>query len=388
MIGEPSPTTGGGVHPFLAKGFRPFFLAAGLFAASILPIWMLALLGVIDPGVHLDAIGWHAHEMLFGFATAVIAGFLLTAVGNWTARETSTGVPLAGLAALWLAGRVAQLLPIPYVVVALVDLSFLPAVALSLAGPLVRAKNRRNYVMLAVLGALWVAEAMVFWPPLRHRGLVLGLDVVTLLIVVLAGRVFPMFTRNGTGVDSIQGKPWLDGLAIASVLGVAVADLAVPATPLAAALAALASVLVVVRAVTWGTRHTGRIPLLWILHAGYAFIPLGLALRAASILTPAVPPSSSTHALTVGAVGCITLGMMSRVALGHTGRDLVVGRPMIAAFGALVLAALVRVAGPFAAAAYRPSLFMSGVLWTLAFATFAAVFAPIVFAPRIDGKPG
>jgi uncharacterized protein involved in response to NO len=380
LFGEPV-AHGPPAHAFLAKGFRPFFLMASIFAASILPIWMLALLGVLSPGVHLDAVAWHGHEMVFGFAGAVITGFLLTAVSNWTARETLTGVPLAALAVLWLAGRVAQLVPIPHTAVAILDLSFLPVLAIVIARPLVLARNRKNFVMVVVLVALWTADLMVYSQQWRQRGLVLGVDVVTLLIVIFAGRVLPMFTRNGTAVDSIRSCPRLDALAIASVACVAVVDLALPGTRVAGVASGVASVLVAVRAIHWGTRHALRVPLLWILHAGYAFIPIGLALRPVSA-------SAGTHALTVGAVGCVTLGMMSRVALGHTGRLLVVGRPMVAAFGMLVLAAVVRVVGPLSTATYRPSLFVAGSLWTLAFAIYAVVYAPVVTAPRIDGKPG
>jgi len=376
------------VHPVLGKGFRPFFLLAAVFAASILPIWMLALLGVLQPGVHLDAVGWHGHEMVFGFAGAVVAGFLLTAVANWTGRETLTGLPLAALALLWLAGRVAQVLPVPDLLSEMVELAFLPLLAVAIARPLVLSGNRKNFVMVAVLVALWTADLMVYSPQWRQRGLALGVDLLTLLIVVFAGRVLPMFTRNGTGVASIRSSPRLDVLAIVSVACVTGIDLALPGTLAAGLAAAAASLLVAARTVRWGTRHALRVPLLWILHAGYAFIPIGLALRAASVLGAPVPPSAATHALTAGAIGCMTLGMMARVALGHSGRMLAVGRPMALAFAAVVVGAVVRVIGPLSPTTYRPALFIAGTLWTLAFATYAVVYAPIVLAPRIDGKPG
>jgi len=332
---------GESVVPLLAKGFRPFFLLASVFAATILPVWLLTLFGIVHPGVHFDGVAWHAHEMVFGFAGAVIAGFLLTAVSNWTGRETLTGPGLAGLALLWVAGRVAQLAPVPEALVAVVDLSFLPALAVAVGRPLLLAHNRKNFVMVVALVGLWAADLMVYSPAWRQRGLALGVDLVVLLIVIFSGRVFPMFTRNGTGNSSVRSVPVLT-----------------------------------------------RIPLLWILHAAYAFIPIGFALRAASLWGAAVPPSAATHALTVGAIGCSTLGMMARVALGHTGRMLAVGRPVATAFGLLVIAAVVRTAGPLLPVVYTTSLVVAGTLWALAFGTYAVVYAPIVMGPRIDGKPG
>jgi uncharacterized protein involved in response to NO len=379
---------GESVVPLLAKGFRPFFLLASVFAATILPVWLLTLFGIVHPGVHFDGVAWHAHEMVFGFAGAVIAGFLLTAVSNWTGRETLTGPGLAGLALLWVAGRVAQLAPVPEALVAVVDLSFLPALAVAVGRPLLLAHNRKNFVMVVALVGLWAADLMVYSPAWRQRGLALGVDLVVLLIVIFSGRVFPMFTRNGTGNSSVRSVPVLDAVAIASTAVVAGVDLTLPGSRAAGLAAAVASALLVARSVHWGARYTTRIPLLWILHAAYAFIPIGFALRAASLWGAAVPPSAATHALTVGAIGCSTLGMMARVALGHTGRMLAVGRPVATAFGLLVIAAVVRTAGPLLPVVYTTSLVVAGTLWALAFGTYAVVYAPIVMGPRIDGKPG
>jgi uncharacterized protein involved in response to NO len=387
-LGEPVSTATRAPHPLLAKGFRPFFLLSAIFAASILPVWMLSLLGVLHPGVQLDPVAWHGHEMVFGFASAVIAGFLLTAVGNWTGRETLTGRPLAGLALLWIAGRVALVSPIPLPVAAAVDLAFLPALAFAIGRPLVLTRNWRNLIMVAVVLGLWVADGMIYSPAWRGHGLTLGVDLVVLLIVVLAGRIFPMFTRNAVGNAAIRSSPALDAVAIVSTIAVVVLDQAAPASRIAGIGAGLASVLLVVRSVHWGARYSWRFPLLWILHVSYAFIPIGFALRAASSFGAPVTASAATHALTVGAIGCATIGMMARVALGHTGRLLTVGRPMAVAFGLLVLAAAVRIAGALVTPAYVGSLFVAGTLWTAAFVVYAWIYAPIVMAPRVDGKAG
>ncbi len=387
-LGEPVAAATRAPRPLLAKGFRPFFLLSALFAASILPVWMLTLVGVLHPGVHLDPVAWHGHEMVFGFASAVVAGFLLTAVGNWTGRETLTGRPLAALALLWIAGRVALVSPIPLPLAAAIDLAFLPALAFAIGRPLVLTRNWRNLIMVLVVLGLGVADGMVYSPAWRGHGLTLGVDLVVLLIVVVAGRIFPMFTRNAVGNASIRSSPRLDVLAIVSTIAVVVLDQAAPATVAAAIAAAIASVLLVARSVHWGARYSLRFPLLWILHVSYAFVPLGFALRAASFFGAPVTASAATHALTVGAIGCATIGMMARVALGHTGRILTLGRPMAVAFGLLVLAAVVRVTGALVTPAYVGSLFAAGTLWTAAFVVYAWVYAPIVMAPRVDGKAG
>jgi uncharacterized protein involved in response to NO len=383
--------------PIAAKGFRPFFLLAAAFAAAIIPLWLLALRGVIHPGGALDPITWHAHEMVFGFAVAVIAGFLLTAVGNWTARETAVGPWLLALAGLWLAGRVALLAgpALPARLVAAVDLAFLPALAVALGRPIVQTKNHRNLVMIVVLAALWLCNLVIHLdglgvlPGLRRRGSLVAVDVVVAVILIMAGRIFPMFTRNATRVESIASTPALDVAALlsfAAVIAADAADLAAPALPVVLALAAA---LAAARTLRWGARHSLPHPLLWILHVGYLWIPLGLALRAASSLTARVPPSAGTHALTAGAIGGLTLGMMARVSLGHTGRPLVAPRAVVAAFYAITAAALLRVFTPIAAPSLYPaSLQLAGALWTFAFAAYLVTYAPMHFAPRPDGKAG
>lgn len=390
------PAPAGGA--LAAKGFRPFFLLAALFAASVLPIWLLALSGLVRPDAYFDAFAWHAHEMVFGYAAAVIAGFLLTAAANWTSRETLVGPPLLACAALWVAARVALVLPgLPRGVPAALDLAFLPVVAAAIARPILATKNHRNLVMVAALAALWGANLVmhldvlgVLEHTLRARAAVVGVDVAIALIVVMAGRIFPMFTRNATRVDTVRSHPRLDAAALVAMVAVLAVDVAAPGGRVAAGIAGVAALVTAARAAHWGARHTLRVPLLWILHVTYAWVPLGLALRVAAALTPLVPPSLATHALTVGAIGGMTLGMMARVSLGHTGRALEVGRSVTAAFVLVTLAALVRVGGPLAlgAARTRIALHVSGALWTAAFALFVVAYAPILTRARADGKPG
>lgn len=282
-----------------AKGFRPFFLLAALFAAAILPLWMLALLGLARPDAYLDAMSWHGHEMVFGFSCAVIAGFLLTAVSNWTGRETVVGLPLLALAALWLAGRVALLAPgLPRAATAAIDLAFLPALAVTIARPLAATGNRRNSVMVVVLLALWLAnltmhlDVLGWLPGWRRRGALFAVDVVVLLTIVVAGRVIPMFTRNATGVTTVRSHPRLDVAATVAMALLSICDLAWPESNIATLLATAAAVFVLARAVHWGSQYVWRDPLLWVVHLGYAWIPIGLTLRVLSRLSPACRPCS------------------------------------------------------------------------------------------------
>jgi uncharacterized protein involved in response to NO len=380
-----------------AKGFRPFFFLASLFAVVSVPLWLLALAGRLDPSGYLDAATWHAHEMVFGFAVAVITGFLLTAVGNWTKRETIVDAPLLGLAALWILGRVAMAFSaiLPRWLPAAADLAFLPAVVIVLAPPLVAARNKKNFVMLAMLALIFATNVVIHLGALgvvsawRRRAMLTAVDLIVLIIVVIAGRVMPMFTRNATGVQTVRGAPVLDVLAVASVALVVVLDAAAPESRLGAIAAGLAGALTLARTARWGARHSLRDPLLWVLHLGYLWIPLGFVLRAISAFAPAVPRSAAMHALTAGAIGTMTLGMMSRVALGHTGRPLGASRPVVVSFALVTLAAAVRVLAPLASpSAYLTWLVVAGCSWTAAFAIHLRVYAPILFAARVDGKAG
>jgi uncharacterized protein involved in response to NO len=380
-----------------AKGFRPFFLLAAAYAVVIVPVWILVLAGVLHPEGYLDATSWHAHEMLFGFAVAVLAGFLLTAVGNWTGRETAVGGPLLALAALWVLGRAAMIFPdaLPHGLVAALDLAFLPALMIVIARPLVAARNRRNFVMVAILAALWAADVVVHLdalgvvsPGAARDACLVATDVIVFAILVVAGRVFPMFTRNATGVASIRSIPALEVLTVVAMAALVVLDVFSPGRA-SATVAGAVGVLCIARAAHWGARYTARHPLLWILHAGYAWLVLGLLARGVAAFDAALAPSLATHALTVGAIGSITLGMMARVALGHTGRKLVAPLPAAWAFAAILLAAMTRVFVPMIAPRhYLVELSVAAGLWAVAFALYLVSYVPVLLAPRVDGKPG
>jgi uncharacterized protein involved in response to NO len=398
----PEPRTHEAVVPsgLAASGFRPFFLAAALFAALAVPMWLLVMNGSISVGGgYLQPMSWHAHEMVFGYSSAVVAGFLLTAVKNWTGRETATGGALLALAFLWLLGRVVLALGsrLPLSLVAIIDLAFLPAVALTIGRPIIAAGNKRNYVMLAVLGALFAANASVHLDALgvlegfQLRGSHAGVGIIVLLAAIIAGRVIPMFTRNATGSKAVVSVKALDVAALAAIALHSVLDVASPFSWPAGVTALVAAGLVVARSARWGSVAALRHPLLWILHFGHGWIAVGLALRAASIAFPSIPASAGTHALTVGAIGSLTLGMMARVSLGHTGRPLVATPITVVAFALVTLAACLRVFGPLVggvSVSYLTWLAVSGALWSCAFALYVAAYAKILVSPRADGKPG
>lgn len=392
------PQRGAGRFPLFALGFRPFFLLAALFAAVSVPLWLLAYRGTLEPESHLPALVWHGHEMVFGFATAVIAGFLLTAAANWTGRRTASGLGLAALAGLWLAGRIAVFCgaALPAWLVIAIDVGFLPVLAVTLAVPILGAGNRRNMifpVILLVLGGVNLAIHLGALGELDwnySRGLRIAIDLILLMIGVLGGRVIPSFTKNAVPSAKVNPCPKASILALVTLAAVAVADLATDNPTVTGAIALAAGIVNVLRMRGWGSFATGRSPILWILHVGYAWLALGLILRGLGELTDLVPVDAGMHALTAGAIGSMVIGMMSRVALGHTGRAIVPARLTVAAYWLLNVGAALRVLAPTPwAEPWRLTLLeLSGCLWSLAFLLFAIVYLPILIRPRVDGKAG
>ncbi len=383
------------IHPILAKGFRPFFLCAAAYAVLVIPLWLAALTGDFRPGGALPAMYWHGHEMLFGFTMAVVGGFLLTAVSNWTKQVTAVGLPLLLLVGLWLSGRVGMLLGdvLPQQVIAVLDLAFIPALAVAIGRPLIATGNKRNYAFLPIMGMLFLAnlachlDALGITPGIAGRALTVAVDFIMVIIAVITGRIVPMFTRNGLRIEGPRSLPALDkataiGLAVLGVLDAAAI------TAVSPIVAGITAVLALVRMRHWGTSKTASRPLIWVLHVGTAWLPIGLMLRA---IGPSVGLSATaaTHAFTAGAIGTLTLGMMVRVATGHTGRTLVASTPSAIAFTLVTLGAILRVvtAAIGGTAAIHGAL-GAGVVWALGFAIYLVTFTPILLAPRPDGKPG
>lgn len=378
-----------------AFGFRPFFLLAGAMAAVWLLLWIVQLQGIFSLGGVYGFVGWHAHELLFGYTVAVIAGFLLTAVPNWTRTPTASGGRLLALAGLWLAGRLLMLGAdaLPPIAVAAVDLAFLPALAAALAPSLWRARAWRNLGLIGLLSVIALANLGVHLQALgvltggAELGYRLGLGAVVLMMVIVGGRVVPAFTRNALPRLGVRDWAWAGRLAIA-LTALHLMCVVLPLGPGATGGVILAAAVANgIRMMPWRSFGTRGMPILWVLHLGYAWIVAGLALSGAAALASWVPPSAGTHALAVGAVGTLTLGMMSRVALGHTGRALTVGSPIVLAYVLVTLATASRMAAAFLPT-QRLLLVVAGLIWAAAFAIFTAVYWPILTRPRIDGRPG
>lgn len=385
--------------PF-AYGFRPFFWAAGAFAVAAIAAWSWMLAGAdLHFGIHPPML-WHGHEMLFGFVGAAITGFLLTAVPSWTGARGFGGLPLVLLAALWLAGRVAfaWLGSLPFALVATLELLFLPALAALVAPPLIRSRNR-NTPLLLVLLALWLADACILLAlrgndlmAARHA-LLLTVDVVLLLVTVIGGRIVPAFTASGLRqaeiTVKIKGRKLLDGATIAAMVGVVAADLLAPWQPVAGWAAALAALLHATRLAGWQGHRSLRVPLVWCLHLAYAWIPLGFGLKAIHLLVGGAWSGHWLHGLTIGAAASMILAVMTRASLGHTGRPLVAAGPIAVAYLLLTVSALVRVLAPaLPGTNYLWTAILAGLLWLAAFVLFLAVYTPILFRPRVDGKSG
>ena len=373
-------------------GFRPFFLLASSFAALSIGLWAAQFAGWL-PRPYLAGPLWHAHEMLFGFTLAVVVGFLFTAGRNWSNRPTPTGLPLAALALLWVAGRVLVFTPFGWAA-AIVDATFALAAATALAVPLWAARNRRNYFFVGLLVLLGVADLGIHlaqlgvWDLPTWLGVQIALDLVLFIMAVMAGRVIPMFTNNGVPGAGAERHAMLDLAALASVLVLLAADLLRWHGAWLATIAIFCAAAHALRWAFWKPWKTWRTPLVWVLHAAYVWIPLHLGLRAAAEMGW-INASVAAHALTVGAIGGLVIGMMTRIARGHTARPLVADRFDVACYALILTAALVRVGWPLAAPAWSlPAILFSAVLWSAGFGLFAVRYWPVLTGPRLDGKPG
>jgi uncharacterized protein involved in response to NO len=362
----------------LALGFRPFYLLAGAYAALSVPLWALQYFGVLPPVQPL----WHAHEMIFGYAFAVIGGFLLTAVRAWTGLPTPAGAPLALLAGIWVAARLVA--PFSLQASSVIDLVFAGGLAWGIGQPIVASRNRNWFFILIVLA---IGAASVLFQLSERTGLQAGLDMVLLVIAIMAGRVVPSFTNNAVAGAGARRVRSVEFAALSCVVAILALDLL--QLPKAAAMVALlAAALHALRLALWAPLATRGRPILWILHLSYAWIVVHLALRGLAEFV-LLPPVLATHALTVGAIGGITVGMMTRTARGHTARPLGTGPAELWAYSLVQAAAFVRVLVPLALpAAYMATVALSAALWAVAFTIFTVSYVPVLARPRLDGKPG
>ena len=373
-------------------GFRPFYLLASIFSVISVLLWAAHYSGWL-PFAYLQGPLWHGHEMLFGYTMAVVAGFLLTAVRAWTGQPTPVGAPLMALAALWVAGRVLVLTPLA-IPAAIVNAAFPVALAWAIAIPLLRARNVRNYFFVGLLTLMGVLVAGLHlalqgaWELPPRLGLQLGLDVMLFIMAVMGGRVIPMFTNNGVPGAGAMRHALVEKVALGSVLLLFLADLLQLPAAVVALVALTGAIAHGVRLYFWRPWRVLAVPLVWILHAAYAWIVVHLALRALSGAT-GLADFYSIHALTTGAIGGLTLGMMTRTARGHTARPLVADGFELTCFLLIQAAAVVRVfSGMVAPALYLPGIQLSGVMWATAFGVYAVRYWPVLSRPRLDGKPG
>lgn len=384
--------------PF-AYGFRPFFLAALCYALVALAAWLgiRAVHGLPIPTLPPQL--WHAHEMLFGFIVAAIAGFMLTAVPSWTGARGFAGWPLIALTGLWLAGRIAFALTaaVPIELLAGIELLFLPALALLIAPPLLRTRNR-NSALLVVLTLLWLADVVFLRATsigdieLASRTIRVAIDIVLLLITVIGGRIVPAFTGNALRsrrIDApIRSFAWIEAVVIGSMVAMVIADATLPAARSTAAIIAIvAAVAHAVRMSGWQGYRTAGQPIVWVLHVAYAWLPLGLALKAIHMLFASEWAGQWLHVLTMGAAGTMIVAVISRAALGHTGRPLEVERRTAIAYGLLTAATFARAFGA-SIMPYEVSVWSAGALWISAFALLLVAYVPVLLRPRVDGRPG
>lgn len=386
--------------PLLQAGFRPLFLAGAVWAVAAVGLWLAALMGGPAPGgASYGPLLWHTHEMVYGLGAAVVGGFLLTAVPSWTGQPKLTGRGLAGLAAAWIVARFAMLAPdaLGVAVVAALDLAFLAALSVRTGRQVRAARNLRNLPMVVGPFALLAGNALMhadvadLLPGAAGTGAELGLLAIVLMIGLIGGRIIPAFTRNWLLNTGRAGPfPTEPDRFDAAVLALTAATVALWLTAEDAAVTGAAAGLVaaghLVRLGRWRGWRTGAEPLVWVLHLGYLWIPVGFILMAASVLAPAVVPKAMVlHAFGSGAMATMMLAMMTRATLGHTGRPLAADRATTAIYLLITVAALSRLAAALVPGAYQLGLGLSGTAWMLAFAIYVAAYAPMLCGRRADG---
>ncbi|HWF78711.1 MAG TPA: NnrS family protein [Caulobacteraceae bacterium] len=381
-------------QPLWSAAFRPFFLAAAAWSAGAILLWIgLYMHGGATPS-RFDPLTWHIHEMLFGFVPAAIAGFLLTAIANWTGRSPIRGSLLAALAALWLAGRIAVFFSalLPAWVAPAVDLAFPAALFALAAREIVAARSWRNLMMLAPLAVLTAADALMFLESagaaIPHGlGWRLAIAAIITLVSAIGGRIIPAFTRNWLVLRGASELPnthsLFDSVSLAALHTGLLAWAFFPASTLVGALLLIAAALTALRLARWRGWATAAEPLLAILHVGYAWIAIGAALLGASILTSLAPQEAAVHAFTAGVMGTMVLAITTRVARGHTGRRLEADRVTASIYVLVSAAAVARVAAPFLPTLAITLLTASAALWAASFLTFLAAYGPMLVRPRL-----
>jgi uncharacterized protein involved in response to NO len=379
----------------LSYGFRPFFLLAAIFAGCAVLVWLPIFYGDLAVSTAFVPRDWHVHEMIYGYVAAVITGFLLTAIPNWTGRLPVQGASLLALVAVWLGGRVAVALSahIGWLAAAVIDVAFLAGVVAVVAREIVAGRNWGNLKVLGVIAFL-LAGNVVFHLEAHLRGVAdygirLGIVAILTLIMIVGGRIIPSFTRNWLARENPGRLPVPFGRFDVAALVVGVlalaAWLALPFWRVTGAALLAAALMHAVRLARWAGDRTLRDRLVLVLHVGYAFVPLGFLLVGLGALG-LVAPSAGIHAWTAGAVGTMTLAVMTRASLGHTGRALKASWPTQTIYALVVVAALSRIAAALIPLAATPLLHVAACAWAGAFLGFAVAYGPLLMAPRATQK--
>ena len=379
--------------PLLRLGFRPFYLGAAAFSVLAVPLWLALFLGQASLNLSVAPLLWHAHEMLFGFAVAVIVGFLLTAGKAWTGLATPRGAFLGALAALWLAARIAAIAG-PYALYAVLDLVLLPVVAAVLISVLLRARSRRNLPLAGILLLLSLANLCFHLAVLGlidiapMRALYAALALIVMIECVMAGRVLPAFTNSVTPGLNLKAQPPFEQATLAlTAIALLSWVVAAPAGFTAVAFAAAAAAHLRCQW-SWQPGVTRSRPILWILHAAYVWLPAGFALLALGQMGW-VAVSAGIHALAIGATGGLIIGMLTRTARGHTGRPLQASKAEVLAYALVMTAAVLRVPLPIVAPQwFVQSLLAAALAWSAAFAIYLVIYTPWLMSTRLDGKDG
>lgn len=380
----------------LSYGFRPFFLGGAVWAAMAMSLWLAALTGAFEIPTVLDPVSWHAHEFLYGYLGAIVAGFLLTAIPNWTGRMPVAGWQLGGLWALWLLGRVAVATSTawPPFAVSAIDLAFPLLFAGIIAREIIAGRNWRNLPVVALFGILLAGNAIFHWEAsvgdfaARGFGIRIGLATAVMLIALIGGRIVPSFTRNWLvkqGMDRLPAPPMgrFDRVALLFLFAALAVWVARPGAPVAGVGLILAGALHAVRLARWAGLRTGSEPLVWVLHAGYAFIPVGALVVGISILMPEiVGTASAQHVWMAGGVGLMTLAVMTRATLGHTGQALTAGAGTTAIYVLLIVAVIARLLAAGFPQFSQALHIASGLAWLAAFGGFVVLYGRLLVSPR------
>ncbi len=379
-------------YPLFSLGFRTFFLLAGFAALALLIIWQAITQGSISHSAYFTDTYWHAHEMLLGYTVAVISGFLLTAVSNWTGKITLQGEALFGLSLLWLYGRILPFYAgsLPDGLIALVDFAFLPVLIYVVANTLIRTKNYKNLLFVGLLMLLMLGNGLIHAQMLAlcQNSAAIGIQIViatiVLMILVIAGRVFPFFTEKGLKGILIPRNSLLDALAIGSAALLFTLQLFGISGTFLALTALITAILNGWRLASWFVFRIWFVPLLWVLYLGYGWLILGFIFTAFAEWK-IILPSLALHAFTVGGIGVLTLGMMARVSLGHTGRTMKASNAVTIAFVLMNIATLFRVILPAIIVSWSSVLiYISTLAWLAAFALFIFVYAPMLLGRGIE----